>query len=511
MQFTRRRFFKTITGGVTWGLAGSARPRLALAAGRAQTISIFHTTDLHGRILPTETYDGLRDVGGLARCASCIRQWRREVPDSLTVDVGDVVQGTPASFASEGRLMIDLFNTVGYDAWAIGNHDFDWGREPLESLLDHSHQSILSANLELGGRATGQLGGSWEKVLPWQLHDVGGFKVALIGLTTPGLTTWLPPETLGGVLPTDPVAALDRSVAAAQAEGAEAIVVIGHMGWRFRDNYSNPLRELLRNARGVDVYLAGHSHQNQPSFRLHDVLCSQASYYGIHCGRVDLTFDRESRKIVESQAYTLLMDDRFDLDPAVMQRARPDLAQAEEELLRIVCTVAEPIQGGGRGSGVVTLLCETFAASLARQKHPVDGVFHGSFGTELIPPGELTVGDCWNLVPYDNRLVTVELTARELAGIVAEDAGDKFSDRTLWPFTVHFDASGQPTQLIYRDRLVKPDERFTIAVNSYDSQSGGQRLRKLRAACESPKAQRRFTSLDSRTALIEGLLERGSI
>lgn len=509
MLITRRDLLASATAAA--GLAATALPAKTLAAGRARTISLFHTTDLHGRILPTETYDGLRDVGGLARCATCIRQWRRELPASLTVDAGDVVQGTPVSFASDGRLMIDLFNTLGYDAWAIGNHDFDWGPEALEGLFDRSLPAVLSANLERGGQPAGTLSGVWEKVRPWQLRDVGGFKVALVGLTTPGLASWLPTETLGGVLPTDPVAALERSVTAARAEGADAVVVIGHMGWRFRDNYSNPLRELLRNVRGVDVYLAGHSHQNQPSFRLHDVLCSQASYFGIHCGRVDLTFDTDSRKIVDSQAYTLLMDDRFELDPAVMQLARPDLARSEAELARPVCTVSKPIRGGGRGSGVVTLLCELFAESLARRQHPVDGVFHGSFGTELIPPGPLNVGDCWKLVPYDNQLVTLELSAKDLAAIVGEDASDKYSDRTPWPFTVHFDASGKPTQLLHRDRPVKPDERFTIAVNSYDSQSGGRRLPKLRAACESPAGRRTLTSLDSRTAVIEGLLERGTV
>ncbi len=102
--------------------------------GRARTVSIFHTTDLHGHILPSSTYEGLDDVGGLARCATCIREWRRMSPHSLTVDVGDVVQGTATSLRSDGRLMIDLFNRLGYDAWALGNHDFDWGPEALTTL-----------------------------------------------------------------------------------------------------------------------------------------------------------------------------------------------------------------------------------------------------------------------------------------------------------------------------------------------------------------------------------------
>jgi 2',3'-cyclic-nucleotide 2'-phosphodiesterase (5'-nucleotidase family) len=301
----------------------------AAAIRRGKTISIFHTTDLHGRILPTSSYEGLDDVGGFARCASCIRQWRRESPHSITVDVGDVVQGTAVSMQSGGRLMIDLFNRLGYDAWALGNHDFDWGPEKLEVLLAASSAPILTANITRGGRPPGGLAGGWEKVRPWIIREVGGFRIGLIGLITPGLDFWLSAETLGGVEATDPAATLAATVKEVRDAGADAVVALGHMGWRFHDDYANPVRTVLRAAEGVDVYLAGHSHQNQPSWTLHDVLCSQASYYGIHCGRIDLTFDLDSRRLVDRRGFTLLMDDRFALDPLVIEMARPDLASSD--------------------------------------------------------------------------------------------------------------------------------------------------------------------------------------
>ena len=124
---------------VTGAAAALAAPALAADRGgpdlgRARTISIFHTTDLHGRILPTSTYEGLDDVGGLARCATCIRQWRKESPHSLTVDIGDLVQGTAVSLARDGKVMVELINRLGYDAWALGNHDFDWGPEALDEI-----------------------------------------------------------------------------------------------------------------------------------------------------------------------------------------------------------------------------------------------------------------------------------------------------------------------------------------------------------------------------------------
>ena len=215
---------------------------------------------------------------------------------------------------------------------------------------------------------------------------------------------------------------------------------------------------------------------------------------------------------MDKRAFTLLMDDRFPLDPAVMEAARGDLGRSDEDLARTVCRVKQPIAGGGRrASPLVNLLCEMFAGVLAKRQHPVDGVLHGSFGTERIDAGELTVADCWTILPYDNLLVTAELSAAELADVVAEDAKDKKSDRTLWPFTIHFDAGGTPTQVLHRGREAKPDERFRIACNSYDAQSGGRKLMRLREILAKPAAKRSLTSIDTRAALVDGLLDRGEI
>ncbi|RLS36086.1 MAG: bifunctional metallophosphatase/5'-nucleotidase [Planctomycetota bacterium] len=494
-----------VVAGAVSGMAAGAD------LGRARTVSIFHTTDLHGRILPTSSYEGLDDVGGFARCATCIRQWRAESPYSLTVDVGDVVQGTLASMARGGQLMFELFNALGYDAWTLGNHDFDWGPEKLEANLTCSQAAILTANLERGGKAAGDFEGTWKKVVPWTIREVGGFRIGLVGLITPGLASWLDPETLGGTAATDPGPALERAVAECRDAGAEAVVVLGHMGWRFEDDYANPVRGILAGGKGVDVYLAGHSHQNKPAWFVNDVLCTQASYYGLHCGRVDLSFDLDARKLVDRRVFTLLMDDRYDLDPQVMELARPDLALADEQLARQVATVTTLIKGKGRGSRLGTLFCESFAAALAKHGTPVDGVFHGTFLSGDLAAGRLTVADCWKLIPYENLLVVAELSAAELLEVVAEDAGDPRSDRTLWPFTVVKAGADRPARLERKGELVDPQARFRIAFNSYDAQSGGRRLPKLFAILSGPAAKRQLVQIDSRSALIASLLDRGTV
>lgn len=496
---SRRRFLAA--GGALFGsslFADDVMPR------RGKTVSIFHTTDLHGHIRPTMNYDGVGDLGGMARCATQIRRWRKEFPDSILVDIGDVYQGTQVSLQNKGKLMIELFNRLGYDHWVLGNHDFDWGRETLDAAIAHSKCDVLTGNLTVDGKPAGVAGSVWEKVKPWSVREVGGFRIGMIGLITPGLPYWLAPATLGGVEATDPIVSLKKSLTEIQAEKPDAIVVLGHMGWRFADDFANPVREMLESVEGVDVYLAGHSHQDQPSFMTGRVLCSQASYHGIHCGRIDLTFDRDSRKLIDRRAFTVLMDSRFDLDPLVMQVAEPELAKADAQLEREVCTVTSKIEGGGRNSEVSKLLCESFAAALKKSGTPVDGVFHGTFSKDDILPGKLTVGDCWKILPYENGLITADLKADELLLILGEDKGS----RTLWPFDVEISNSGEVTKFEIEGQPVDPVRRFRIAFNTYDGQSGGRSLPLLHEIIMRPGSKRADTTVATRDALMDYLLDR---
>ena len=92
----------------------------------------------------------------MARCITQIRKWRDENPNSILIDVGDVYQGTDVGLRSKGELMIDLFNLTKYDAWIVGNHEFDWGIEPFLNALRRSTMPVLAANtlLEESQRAS---------------------------------------------------------------------------------------------------------------------------------------------------------------------------------------------------------------------------------------------------------------------------------------------------------------------------------------------------------------------
>src|SRR5439155_21917237 len=223
-SWTRRDFLK-LTGRA--GLLG-AFPTLASAAARLEPdtvcISILHTTDLHGHILPTSDYDGTADLGGLARCVTQIRRWRRQNPNSILIDVGDVYQGTDVSLRNKGELMIDLFNYLKYDAWVIGNHEFDWGIEPFYQALQKSSMPVLAANIRLDGNAAGSSSDSrhpFAKIQPLIVKEIAGIKVAIIGITTPGMSFWLPREFTPGLEFPHPAEPVRQAIAKAKSESAD--------------------------------------------------------------------------------------------------------------------------------------------------------------------------------------------------------------------------------------------------------------------------------------------------
>ena len=155
---TRRAFLKTVGGASLF----CATPSIARAASTLNSddtvqISILHTTDLHGHILPTTDYAGTPDLGGFARCTTQIRRWRRQNRNSILIDAGDVYQGTDVSLRTNGALMIDLFNCLNYDAWIVGNHEFDWGLDTFARALAKSEMSALAANMLIEGKPSGAI------------------------------------------------------------------------------------------------------------------------------------------------------------------------------------------------------------------------------------------------------------------------------------------------------------------------------------------------------------------
>src|SRR5262249_52832399 len=234
---SRRAFLKTIgRAGLFCTAAGIARATTGLIDDTVQ-ISILHTTDLHGHILPTSDYGGNPDLGGFARCATQIRGWRGQNRNSILIDAGDVYQGTDVSLRTNGALMIDLFNHLKFDAWIVGNHEFDWGPETFVNAVVRSEMPVLAANMSIEGKPTGEISDSKSPIGTIQssiLKEIGGIKIAIIGITTPGMSFWFRPEFVRGFDFEYSVEPVRRAITKAKIERVNAIVLAGHMGLKTR-------------------------------------------------------------------------------------------------------------------------------------------------------------------------------------------------------------------------------------------------------------------------------------
>ena len=511
-----RREFLRLLAGATLASALPSRGRATeIPAQDLVTISILHTTDLHGHILLTSDYDGRPDLGGLARCVTQIRRWRSENPHSLLLDLGDVYQGTQFALSDEGRSMIDLFNLLRYDAWIIGNHEFDWGIDPFLRALARSRMPVLAANTILEGNPAGRFRDArhpFAKIRPFILREFAGIKIAIVGLTTPGMPFWFLPAFLEGIEFPHPVEATRRAIRQAQAAGVDAIVLAGHMGLKERtggDDFANCVMALTAEFLETAVLVAGHTHQNIPSRLTNGVLLTQADHFGIHLGRVDLVFDRNSKKLLHREARTELMDDRFALDPVILSRTQPRLHRAAEVMAEPVGELAETLSARsepGEPSEVERLIAAAVTETLADRRIRIDGVFHGLFGDRALKKGRKTIGDLWEILPYENYLVTGDLTPLELR-VIMEEVFQGRERRSLTGFKMSVTGQGQEsrvTNLRAADgRPLDPARRYRIAFNTFDSRSAGHRFMKLRSILERPESNCTFHPVQTREALID--------
>ena len=516
-KFWTRRDFLKLAGRA--GLIGAV-PNLAQAVATLNSdtvcISILHTTDLHGHILPVPDYNGNPDRGGLARCVTQIRRWRRQNANSILIDVGDVYQGTDVGLRSKGELMIDLFNHLKYDAWVVGNHEFDWGIEPFEHALERSTMPVLAANTLLEGKPAGEFSDEkhpFAKIQPFILKEIAGIKVAIVGVTTPGMPFWFRPEFARGIDFRYPVEPVRRAIAMAKSEGANAIVLTGHMGLKPRsggDDFANTVMALTSEFPETAVFIAGHTHQAIPSRLTNGVLFTQADHFGIHVGRVDLLFDCNSKKLLHREAICELMDNRFGFDHTVVSRAKSELDKSEAALAHPIGELAETLHARsrpGEPSDLERLVGTAIMEALREHDVPVDGAMHGVFDEESdFVAGPKTINDVWNVLPYENYVVTADLLPDEIK-MIMEEVYASHERRNLLGLKVRTERRGDErhiTSMTFEDgRPLDRGKKYVIAFNAFDSRSAGHRFMKLRTLLEAPSANCTLHQVQTRDALID--------
>jgi 2',3'-cyclic-nucleotide 2'-phosphodiesterase/3'-nucleotidase len=412
--------------------------------------------------------------------------------------------------------MIELFNHLKYDAWIVGNHEFDWGIDTFINALQRSAMPVLAANTVLDGKPAGATCEShhpFAKIQPLIVKEIAGIKLAIIGVTTPGMPFWLPGEFTRGIEFQNPVEPVRRAIATAKEEGADAIALSGHMGLKMRtggDDFANTVMALTSEFPEVPVFIAGHTHQAIPSRLTNRVLFTQADHFGIHVGRVDLLFDRNSKKLLHREAICEMMDNRFHPDHVIVSRAKSQLAESDAALSSPVGELGDTLRGQshpGMPSDVERLIGAAISEALVERNVPIDGVMHGAFDDRAsLVAGPKTLNDIWNLIPYENYIATARLSSEEIK-VVMEEVFTSHEKRNLFGFEVETQGRSENCRIVSMTladgRPLDRSKKYVIAFNSFDSRSGGHHFMKLRALLERPEANYVLHPLQTRDALIE--------
>lgn len=206
-----------------------------------------------------------------------IKKVRNENPDTLALDAGDVLHGTPMMYVFRGEPMTDLINAAGYDIRTLGNHDFEWRIPNLAEHIRASRQEFVESNIVFPP------GYDFSNVKPYVIREIGGVRIAVLGVETADVLKYVWPGYIEGVKIETPEEAMERLLPEIR-KNADYIVLLSHLGTG-RDlqlAFSDP---------GIDIILGGHSHEPvYPPLRVGKTLIINTGCYGANLGRVDVDF-----------------------------------------------------------------------------------------------------------------------------------------------------------------------------------------------------------------------------
>jgi 2',3'-cyclic-nucleotide 2'-phosphodiesterase/3'-nucleotidase len=404
-----------------------------LAQAEEIRITLLATTDLHGNMLPYDYFTARPAARGLAKIATLIREARAENPNTLLIDCGDTIQGTPLEavfqHAVEGAEvrrhdpMMLAMNEIGYDVMVVGNHEFNFGLNNQALARSDAQFPWISANIR------GLPGDSLRAFVPGQafapyfLKTIGGVKIAVVGVTTPLIPDWETEEHYYGYQFEGGVEAVRRVVAELhEREHPDVVIVAAHAGLDRNptkepnatgDSRENMVYQIATDVKGIDAIVFGHTHDQVASLRVGDVLLMQPKNWGMSLGRMDFVLENSQGgwKIVSKSSRLIPVTAETAADPKVVEIAKPYHEQAETYLNNRVAE--SPVSLNARLARVEDTAIIDAVQQVQLYYAKADVSFASSFNARAsMPKGPVTVRQIAALYVYENQLYAIEGTGK---------------------------------------------------------------------------------------------------
>jgi 2',3'-cyclic-nucleotide 2'-phosphodiesterase/3'-nucleotidase len=549
MPLNRRRFLtKSAVTGAGVALAGAAAAPAAEAApatphrkhAKRYALTVMGTTDLHGHVFnwdyfkDAEYQDAAGNAQGLARISTLVDQVREERGrrNTLLLDAGDTIQGTPLTYyyakvdpiTAEGgpvHPMAQAMNAIGYDAAALGNHEFNYGLQTLRRFEEQLHFPLLGANAV--DAKTQRPAFQPYFIKRFRVPGLPPVKVAVLGLTNPGIAIWDKAFVQGKLEFPGLEEQAARWVPKLKSMGADVVVVSAHSGSSGTSSYGdqvpyveNAAALVAQQVPDIDAILVGHAHVEIPELKVTNtrtgrtVVLSEPLAFAerLSLFDIELVFAR-GRWSVESVSAKVLNSNSVADDPKITKLLSDEHAKVVEYVNQVVGTATETLttaEARYKDAPIVDLITkvqeDVVKAALAGTEYaalPVLAQASPFSRTSEIPAGQVTIRDLSSLYVYDNTLVAKVMTGAQLRAYLEYSAEYFVQTAADVPVDVEklTNAGGRPDynydyvsglaydidvaqpagsrikHLTYGAEVLDDAQEFVLAVNNYRANGGG--------------------------------------
>jgi 2',3'-cyclic-nucleotide 2'-phosphodiesterase/3'-nucleotidase len=465
------------------------------------------TTDLHGNLFPVDYYTDKSDNRGLAKISTLLKQIRRENGNVLLIDSGDTIQGTPLEYYHNKKNnqppdpMMLAMNSLAYDAMTVGNHEYNFGLQVLEKARAEAKFPWLSANTYNQGTAQTHF-------QPYIVKDLGGVRIGVLGLTTPGIPNWENGPNYAGLEFHEPLSEAKKWVPVLrQKEHADVVIVAMHMGLE-EDLHTGEINPgqvpneneavaIAKQVPGIDMIFMGHTHRDVPSLVINGVQLVQANYWGRHLARIDLYLEDQGEgwRVFARAARTIPIDDRVAPDQELLQLGAPYDRETQAWLSRAIGESGAELTAAEarfRDTAILDLI-----QRVQMEAGKADVSMAAVFNPEArIAKGPVTVRDIAGLYVYENTLVVLEVTGQQLKdalehsakyfrpyqpGKSAPDLVDEkipaynfdIAEGVTYVLNLEKPIGQRIENLQFQGRPLAPTQKLRLATNNYRVNGGG--------------------------------------
>jgi len=463
--------------------AAVALGALALSPGsppEPKVVTLLFTNDVESAYEPTPAFwlSDLQTIGGIAEMTTLIRNLRNAEPNTFLFDSGDIFTGALAKL-TEGELAFELMISMGYDAMAIGNHEFEYGAEIFAREKNRAPFPVLGANLFYRGT-------SHPFAQPHAVVERNGVRIGVIGIMGQDAATAIIPSFIAPLDVTDPAEAVRRSVNELR-DDVDLIVLLTHQGKtapmqtdaevdpRLQRDIDADIR-LAGAVEGIDVLLAGHADAGTPTPVVHEktgTLIMQTYGQATYLGYLRLTLDGETGKIASYEGKLIPVDSaRLAPDPAIQAKLEKYRSLHPELRRKVGRTEARMNRRYVDESDVGNLFADVLVdASLA------DAAFiHSGSLRKDLPEGDIALVDILDVYPFVDDIVVMRMTGEQIRRVLEQSLTLERGLLQVSGIEIVFDLSKPERQRLVSMRrkrsLIEPADELEIAVSGFLAEGG---------------------------------------